>query len=147
LFHGSQYSIDYLQVPDKQASSGRNLDVVCLLRSGGDEGRNHLLFNCPHSKAVWGLVLQPSGINRNTGWWDHESQWAKNFLQKRFFTFRNNQLFKICQILDLFSMMGSFSCQKFLTILGLLMCEMKRNNVTPDVKTYTLSTWCMDFAS
>jgi hypothetical protein len=38
-------------------------------------------------------------------------------------------------------MMGSFSCHKFPTILGLPMCEMKRNNITPDVKTYTLSTW------
>ena len=68
--------LNRLPTLDRLVAWGLAATGICRLCQKEGETRDHLFFECCYSKAVWKIVLQLCGLQREVYSWDVEVNWA-----------------------------------------------------------------------
>ena len=68
--------LNRLPTLDRLVAWGLAATGICKLSQKEGETRDHLFFGCCYSKAVWKIVMQLCGFQREVYSWDVEVNWA-----------------------------------------------------------------------
>ena len=68
--------LNRLPTKDRMKNCGMELDEDCILCKEEKESRDHMVFACSFSRAIWKRILSLCGLQREVLSWIGELSWA-----------------------------------------------------------------------
>ncbi|XP_058218344.1 uncharacterized protein LOC131329265 [Rhododendron vialii] len=75
-----------LSTKDRLLSWGMRVDPQCVFCYSVNESHEHLFFNYYFTACIWGRILHLFGMTRCPWEWEHEINWAVQYLKKEGFS-------------------------------------------------------------